>query len=140
MLKETYVGNVINFIRRLLLKKRVSKRYGKHFIKTIGFAYKEAYPQCKNCSHFFADKCEGMKWFPFKTKPCEFFRDKDLLCIHAIPYIQEDGFTRNNHCSLDVKQRDSSEDVSRGQDWNCPLAHTKLVEYYKCYKAIKEEL
>lgn len=88
--------------------------------------------ECKQCSHNLQGYCDGIKWFPFETDPkCEFFRAKNLICKYAIPYFQYGSTMRNNYCQLEPEKR--AGDNKRGWKWNCPNAHEKSAEYYKCY-------
>ena len=90
--------------------------------------------ECNQCSHLLYGRCTGVKWDPFKIKDgkCEFFRDKSLICKHAIPYLQYGNHHRNNFCTLPPEERDG--DTRRGWKWNCPGAHEKDIEYKKCYQ------
>lgn len=96
------------------------------------FFTKPEYPLCKRCGHWFNGRCDGIRWWPHKTEPCEFFRDRRLTCRNAIPMSQYGDHNRNNYCKLPPRLRDG--DSSRGWKWLCPNAHTEYVTGLKCYK------
>jgi hypothetical protein len=100
----------------------------------VGIGVQERRKECNQCAHFFHGYCDGIKWFPFDIKDgkCEFFRNKNLLCKHAIPHFQYGGTTRNNYCKLHPSKRDGDQ----AQSWlmRCPYAHKEHVEkYLDCY-------
>jgi len=112
---------------------RIKEGYIKIFIGEI-----KKLKECDDCSHNLENYCEGVSHFPFKTTPrCEFFRNKELICKHAIPYFQYGTTIRNNYCSLEPSKREG--DMKRGWKWSCPWAHEKTAEYYKCYEPMKRE-
>jgi len=91
--------------------------------------------ECNRCSHLLYERCNGIKWYPFKIKngKCEFFRDKSLICKYAIPYLQYGNHNRNNFCTLPPEERDGDY-TKRSWKCNCPNAHKEGIEYRKCYQ------
>lgn len=88
---------------------------------------------CKDCAFFCGGVCDGKKWLPFRKEPgCEFFRDKNLTCRYAIPFIQYGNNLRNNQCKLPPQERKT--DARNGWEWCCPDAHRS--DYMGCYKPI----
>jgi hypothetical protein len=90
---------------------------------------------CTDCAHHFNGVCDGKRLIPFKKYPrCEFFRDKNLTCKNAIPYLQYGNGLRNNHCKLPASERKT--DANRGDDWCCPIAH--MYDSMACYVPIQK--
>lgn len=107
------------------------------------------FPECESCAyglqksnemHFY---CRGQRWVSHKTHPCEFYQSRDLICIYARPYDQDEGFSSgehmtNCHCILlpelrdpkswnsDMKQVPWSMRCSCGIDPRCQ-------DYLRCY-------
>lgn len=87
-------------------------------------------PECIECAHFFSERCDGKRWVGFKKDPvCEFYRNKNLICKNAVPFLQYGNRIRNNYCNLHPELRDG--DQRNSWEHCCPTAHSSTNK--KCH-------
>lgn len=93
------------------------------------------WPECSDCGHMLEARCSGKQWIPVAREPkCQFWRNRNLTCIHAIPCNQYGTNYRNNRCELAPELRDPPVPDAR---WACNNAHTTTTK--KCWVPLSQQ-